>query len=98
MTALTTHRDLDLELDVAPRPLWLDADPVALERVVTNLLSNAVKFTPDGGRIGLAAHLDPDDAGAVRLVVSDSGIGIPQADLDRGDVSENTRPSSIDMM
>jgi signal transduction histidine kinase len=58
-------------------------DPAALERMVTNLLSNAVKFTPDGGRVSLAAHPDDRDPGTVRLVVSDSGMGIPPADHER---------------
>jgi len=74
------HIELKLEAQ-ATEPVWVDQRKS--RQIVYNLLSNAVKFTPDGGRIGLAAHLDPDDAGAVRLVVSDSGIGIPQADLDR---------------
>ena len=61
---------------------------MALERVVTNLLTNAVKFTPDGGRIGLGARARRRrrrrrTTAPVRLIVSDSGIGIPAADLDR---------------
>jgi PAS domain S-box-containing protein len=83
IASVTGQRQLVRDLDVDPRPLWIEGDPVALERVVTNLLTNAVKFTPDGGRIGLTAHVDADDVGAVRLTVSDSGIGIPAADLDR---------------
>ena len=83
VASVTSQRELVRDLDVAPRPLWVDGDPVALERAVTNLLTNAVKFTPDGGRIGLMARVDAEDGGAVRLTVSDSGIGIPTADLDR---------------
>ncbi len=83
VASVTSQRQLVRDLDVAPRPLWIDGDPVALERAVTNLLTNAVKFTPDGGRIGLMARVDAEDGGAVRLTVSDSGIGIPTADLDR---------------
>jgi signal transduction histidine kinase len=71
------------EVDVSPRPLWVDGDPAALERVVTNLLSNAVKFTPDGGRVSLVLHPDSRHRGTVRLVVSDSGIGIPAADHEK---------------
>ena len=42
-----------------------------------NLLDNAVKYTPEGGDIsvGLTAH-----NGNVRVVVHDTGIGIPEAD------------------
>ncbi|WP_199422465.1 ATP-binding protein [Actinotalea solisilvae] len=45
-----------------------------LERVVLNLAGNAVKFTPDGGSVDV--RLDRHDGG-VRLVVRDTGIGIP---------------------
>ena len=88
VASVTGQRDLVRDLDVAPRPLWIEGDPVALERVVTNLLTNAVKFTPDGGRIGLTARVARRRRrrrrpGTVRLIVSDSGIGIPAADLDR---------------
>lgn len=57
-------------------------DRKKIRQVVSNLLSNAVKFTPDRGRVGVALRTgplspsEPDDAPAIQLVVSDSGIGI----------------------
>jgi signal transduction histidine kinase/DNA-binding response OmpR family regulator len=49
-----------------------DAD--AVEKIVTNLLSNAIKFTPSGGTV----HVSLTEEGAsARLVVTDSGPGIP---------------------
>ena len=44
-----------------------------------NLLSNAVKFTPEGGRITVAARSVND---AVEVRVTDTGIGIAQEDCD----------------
>ncbi len=48
-------------------------DERKIKQVLVNLLSNAVKFTPEGGKIQLRARLDN---GAVKISVSDTGIGI----------------------
>jgi len=53
--------------------LMVNVDAMRLEQVVTNLLTNASKYTPEGGRIELAAERDGDDA---VISVRDSGIGI----------------------
>jgi PAS domain S-box-containing protein len=54
--------------------LAVRADATRLKQVLMNLLGNAVKFTPNGGRIELAARLD---GGNVYMEVRDSGPGIP---------------------
>jgi signal transduction histidine kinase len=56
-------------------------DARALARVVSNLLSNAHKYTPRGGQ--LRVTLTADEAGAVRLDVQDTGIGIRDEDQAR---------------
>jgi PAS domain S-box-containing protein len=62
-----------LTLTVSPdvAPLW--ADPDRTTQIVTNLLSNAHKYTPTGGSLRIAAR---NDAGFVRMDVSDTGIGL----------------------
>jgi signal transduction histidine kinase/CheY-like chemotaxis protein len=59
-------------------PMFLNGDDQRLAQVITNLLSNAMKFTPDGGAISLAAYLEANTGGSVRLrvEVKDTGIGI----------------------
>lgn len=58
-----------------PAELTVFADRASILSVVTNLLGNAVKFTPNTGTITVSA----DRAGEkVRIVVSDSGIGIDE--------------------
>ena len=53
-------------------PGAFDAD--AVEKILTNLLSNAIKFTPSGGTVHVALSKDGESA---RLLVRDSGPGIP---------------------
>ncbi len=55
------------------------ADQRACHQILLNLLSNAVKFT-DSGVITLESQID---AGAIELSVSDTGIGIAEADIER---------------
>jgi CheY-like chemotaxis protein len=42
--------------------------------VIANLLSNAIKYSPDGGRVEVTAEVRED---AVRVAVTDQGLGIP---------------------
>ncbi len=49
------------------------ADTKLLNRILTNLLSNALKFTPAGGKISIRAKAEADK---VKIIVSDTGIGI----------------------
>jgi two-component system, OmpR family, sensor histidine kinase BaeS len=61
-------------------PVDVLADPGRLHQVITNLLTNALKFTPAGGRVSIDAG--PAGGGAV-VRVTDTGVGIPAADLPR---------------
>jgi signal transduction histidine kinase len=61
------------------RTLKILGDERALKQVLVNLLTNAVKYTPAGGLIELTAGIGPSNE--LELVVSDTGIGIPEAEL-----------------
>lgn len=52
----------ELILAVPPEPIWLNADPLRLARVVGNLLNNASKFTEHGGCIHLTVALKGEEA------------------------------------
>jgi two-component system phosphate regulon sensor histidine kinase PhoR len=73
-------KGLSLTLEQAPDlpPVIGDAD--RLERVALNLIHNAIKFTPDGGSVGVSATLAE---AAIKVEVSDSGVGIATEDLPR---------------
>ncbi len=55
------------------------ADEEKARQVLINLLSNAIKFTPAGGQVRVACTEDEEQ---VRIIVSDSGVGIPPDRLD----------------
>ena len=65
-----------LAMDVAAcaPDLLVRADREKLRQVLVNLLSNAVKFTDRGGRVDLSCH---SADGEIRILVRDTGIGIP---------------------
>jgi len=70
-------------LVVTPPPpgLRVQADKGRVRQVLLNLLSNAIKFTPDGGRITVAAGPVNGGGGSeVRIAVTDTGIGIAPED------------------
>jgi signal transduction histidine kinase len=77
---LAAQKDLKLNVSGPLPPVSLVGDDEMLRRVLLNLLDNAVKYTPAGGEIKVA--LETQDGGAT-IVVSDTGIGIPGADLAR---------------
>ncbi|MHB8766248.1 MAG: sensor histidine kinase, partial [Deferrisomatales bacterium] len=56
------------------------ADADTLKHVLDNLVANALKFTLRGGTIDLQAEAD---GAGLRLVVADTGIGVPEAELGR---------------
>ena len=67
-----------VELQLPAGPLLMRADEGALRRIIVNLVGNARKFTPPAGLVRVVAERV---GGRVRLIVSDTGIGIPEKDL-----------------
>lgn len=55
-----------------------DAD--RLKQVFVNIIDNAVKYTESGGQVLIEQYIEES---CVRIVVKDTGAGIPAADLDR---------------
>jgi signal transduction histidine kinase len=72
-----TRQGIALALDLDPAVGDCVADVRKFKQIMLNLLSNAVKFTPEGGSVRVRARRAN---GGVEISVSDTGIGISQAD------------------
>lgn len=84
-SGLARQKQLSLRLDIDPLAtelVWVDG--LKLKQILSNLLSNAIKFTERGG-IDIRCQVTPANDTALHFVisVSDTGIGIPEAQLDQ---------------
>jgi signal transduction histidine kinase/DNA-binding response OmpR family regulator len=68
---------VDIGLDLPE----VSADPHRVLQVLSNLLSNAMKFTPEAGRVTVAAQRSPQPATGVTVTVSDTGVGIDEEEI-----------------
>jgi two-component system phosphate regulon sensor histidine kinase PhoR len=72
--------EVALTADVS-EAISVQADHDRLVQILINLVDNAVKYTPAGGSVTVRAR--PTAEGRIEVSVSDTGIGIPRADLPR---------------
>jgi PAS domain S-box-containing protein len=74
-------KGLELACEVAPDvPTALMGDPNRLRQIITNLVGNAIKFTERGDIVvTVAAETQTDRDAILRFSVSDTGIGVPEA-------------------
>lgn len=67
------------------KPIVFDqvrVDKDMISQVIVNLLSNAIKYTPAGGSVRIETEVD-ETAHLARVSVIDTGVGIPEDELDR---------------
>ncbi|OPH46768.1 PAS domain-containing sensor histidine kinase [Paenibacillus ferrarius] len=78
------HIELTMQVD---DDVYIEADEDRLRQIIINLLSNGISYTHDGGKVKV--RVEPLDMNAdgdyerLRLIVSDTGMGIPKKDLPR---------------
>jgi signal transduction histidine kinase len=72
-------KHIALDSEIAAGVSLLRADKRKLRQILLNLLSNAIKFTPVHGTVTVSARLDHH--GQMVLSVTDTGIGIAEADI-----------------
>jgi two-component system heavy metal sensor histidine kinase CusS len=71
---------ISLTTRVGTEPVIAELDRSLVQRAVGNLVSNAVAHTPPGGSVVLATN---SERAAIRIEVSDTGVGIPPEALPR---------------
>jgi signal transduction histidine kinase/ActR/RegA family two-component response regulator len=89
---IQSHRHV-LVTQLPPDPVWIDADPVRLEQILTNLVNNAVEHSRPQARTDLSVERQGDQA---ILRVKDTGAGLSPAMITRvfdlftpGDIMES---------
>ena len=85
-----------LVLQMPEEPVLVRYDTTRISQVLNNLLSNAIKYSPEGGQVRVELTTTPDMAS---VAVTDSGVGIPEAELEsifepfrRGSTTRDTIP------
>ncbi|MEK6791149.1 MAG: ATP-binding protein [Deltaproteobacteria bacterium] len=78
---LSGDKGISVSVDIPDSVPKVSADRDRIEQVIVNLLDNAIKYTGTGGRVVVSAAAD--GSSWVRVDVSDTGLGIPAADIPR---------------
>ena len=74
--------DLSLQADTPPGLPLVRGDERRVRQALAHMVGNAIKFTPASGSVRVSARMD-DRTGDMLIMVSDTGIGIADGDLQR---------------
>ncbi|AFY47171.1 histidine kinase,Response regulator receiver domain protein,histidine kinase,GAF domain-containing protein [Nostoc sp. PCC 7524] len=87
---IAISKNIELNLDIPGNVDEITLDELRTRQILINLLSNAIKFTPEGGSVTLKVWLEEAEGvnssfnsqyPHIKFSVSDTGIGIAQADI-----------------
>jgi signal transduction histidine kinase len=73
MREKASQKGIQLVSSVPPNPVYIHGVQIRLEQIFWNIISNSIKFTESGGRVSI--HME-DNNREVRVIISDTGIGI----------------------
>lgn len=74
---LAETKKIDYTTNIDKEIVW-NSDNGCLNKIVVNLISNAFKYTPDNGKIRIAAHID---TGFLNIIISNTGKGIKEKNI-----------------
>ncbi len=80
LRSVADRRGISLNVDLPGRGVLLEADRDLIKQVIINLTGNAVKFSREDGDVFLIAR---QEGGLVKVIVQDTGVGIPKEEIDR---------------
>jgi signal transduction histidine kinase len=88
MRGFAADANVTMSWEIEPDVPLVTLDEGRMKQILFNLLSNAVKFSPEGGPVNLSVrrlnrHESPLGFDSIRVEVSDRGVGIPPAEIDR---------------
>ncbi len=72
-------KNIDIKNEL-PANTQVVADKHKIEQVLTNIIDNAIKFNKDKGNIIIYSR---EADGKIKIIIEDSGIGIPEKDIPR---------------
>ncbi len=78
-TELAVKQGIELSYTPPVQESIVMCDPDRLKQVFINVIDNAVKYTEKGGLVLVA---QAQEEGCVKIIVKDTGVGIPAEDLD----------------
>jgi two-component system, OmpR family, sensor histidine kinase NblS len=78
---MAKDRSIDLKFESEENVPLVEINQESIERVVINLMTNAIKYTPSGGTITILVE-HKKETNEVAVHVQDTGIGIPEENLD----------------
>lgn len=81
VVAQAEAKEIEILVDGFDQPaIHVDTDKEYVKRIIINLLTNASKYTPPGGRVCISLQAKHEN---VKLIISDTGYGIPREDLNK---------------
>ena len=79
---LAQEKDIQLGYTISPHLPLISCPRTWFRQIIINLISNSLQFTPPKGKVFVQA-LSKNDSEHIEILVTDTGIGIPNKDINR---------------